>query len=60
MGRFSGHYARSEVPGALVDAGAEGRRAVVGNSAARAGPGEVILSKRNELGLLSNFAGHRV
>ena len=32
------------------------RRAGVGNSPAGSQPGEVILSKRNELGLLSNFA----
>jgi predicted NAD-dependent protein-ADP-ribosyltransferase YbiA (DUF1768 family) len=53
---FPDHYARPKIPGALVDAGAEERRANLGNPAARSRPGEVILSKRNELGLLSNFA----
>jgi len=40
----------------LEGAGPHERRAGVGNSPQAAGPGEVILSKRNELGLLSNFA----
>ncbi len=39
-----------------MDAGAEGRRAGLGNPPAGGRAGEVILSKRNELGLLSNFA----
>ena len=47
---------RRSLSGRLVGRGAERRRPGWEILPQEAGPGEVILSKRNELGLLSNFA----